>query len=197
MFAQRGPVRVIAANGPASLQAHDGELELLADQAITITATDYRIDVLAQSKVVLQAGSSSITLEGGDITFSCLREFTVKAGDHPFLGGSNSSVPMPALPKQLLTRDPFEIRIALKKETGEVIAKQAIRVFRADGGYEDAVTGEDGSTAIIARSDKSEHLQVVLADNEDWEVDDPDVTPLAAAEDCCARAMLQTEGTQG
>jgi uncharacterized protein (DUF2345 family) len=93
LFAQRGPLRVIAADGPVSLQAHDGELELLADKAITITATDNRIDVLAQDKVVLQAGSSAITLEGGNITFSCPGEFTVRASDHPLMG-AGSNVPL-------------------------------------------------------------------------------------------------------
>ncbi len=100
LFAQEGPIKVIAANGPVSLQAHTGELELLADQAITITATDDRIDVLAQQKVVLQAGNSAITLEGGDITFSCPGTFTVKAGQHPFLGGASDAAAVPALPDQ-------------------------------------------------------------------------------------------------
>ena len=98
LFAQSGPLRVIAAQGPVSLQANDGELELLSDQALTITATDDRIDVLAQTKVVLQAGSSAITLEGGNITFSCPGEFKVKAGEHPFLGGESSAPFMPPLP---------------------------------------------------------------------------------------------------
>ncbi|MEN5206957.1 type VI secretion system Vgr family protein [Stenotrophomonas terrae] len=196
LFAQSGPLRLIAANGPASLQAHDGELELLSEQALTITATDARIDVLAQSKVALQAGNSAITLEGGNITFSCLGEFKVRAGDHPFLGGSNSPAAMPALPMQLLSRDPFEIRIALKNEAGKAIGKQAIRILRADGTYEDAVTGADGVTSIVARSDKPENLKIVLADNEIWEIDDPDVTSLAGNEECCARATLQTEGDQ-
>jgi uncharacterized protein (DUF2345 family) len=100
LFAQEGPIKVIAANGPVSLQAHTGELELLADQAITITATDDRIDVLAQQKVVLQAGNSAITLEGGDITFNCPGTFTVKAGQHPFLGGASDAAAVPALPDQ-------------------------------------------------------------------------------------------------
>ena len=98
LFTQSGPLRVIAANGPVSLQAHGGELELLADQAITLTATDDRIDVLAQSKVVLQAGNSAITLEGGDITFSCPGKFTVKASEHPFMGGQNVEPFLPPLP---------------------------------------------------------------------------------------------------
>ncbi|WP_414547756.1 DUF2345 domain-containing protein, partial [Stenotrophomonas forensis] len=98
LFAQSGPLRVIAAQGPVSLQANDGELELLSEQALTITATDERIDVLAQTKVVLQAGSSAITLEGGNITFSCPGEFKVKAGEHPFMGGEHAVPFIPALP---------------------------------------------------------------------------------------------------
>ncbi len=39
LFAQRGPIKLIAAAGPVSLQAHTGALELLADQAVTVTAT--------------------------------------------------------------------------------------------------------------------------------------------------------------
>nr|WP_309302155.1 DUF2345 domain-containing protein [Xanthomonas oryzae] len=35
-------MKLIAAAGPVSLQAHTGALELLADQAVTVTATDTR-----------------------------------------------------------------------------------------------------------------------------------------------------------
>ncbi|WP_258533265.1 DUF2345 domain-containing protein, partial [Xanthomonas oryzae] len=99
LFAQRGPIKLIAAAGPVSLQAHTGALELLADQAVTVTATDTRIDVLAQHKIVLQAGQTRITLEGGDITFACPGQFTVKASMHPFLGGESGNAIIDKLPQ--------------------------------------------------------------------------------------------------
>ncbi|WLA03821.1 DUF2345 domain-containing protein [Xanthomonas translucens] len=105
LFAQRGPIKLIAAAGPVSLQAHTGALELLADQAVTVTATDTRIDVLAQQKIVLQAGQTRITLEGGDITFACPGQFTVKASRHPFLGGESGN-PQFALPDGLMHLEP-------------------------------------------------------------------------------------------
>ena len=105
LFAQVGPIKAIAAAGPVSLQAHAGELELLADQDVTITATDARIEVLAQQKIVLQAGQSAITLEGGDITFACPGEFTVKASQHPFLGGDSGDLRM-SLPDGLVHLEP-------------------------------------------------------------------------------------------
>ncbi|UHC73734.1 type VI secretion system tip protein VgrG [Xanthomonas oryzae] len=112
LFAQRGPIKLIAAAGPVSLQAHTGALELLADQAVTVTATDTRIDVLAQHKIVLQAGQTRITLEGGDITFACPGQFTVKASMHPFLGGESGSAALPPLPDSLKKPDgtaPFSV----------------------------------------------------------------------------------------
>lgn len=101
LFAQHGPIKAIAANGPLTLQAHAGPLELLADQSVTITATDERIDVLAKQKIVLQAGQTQITLEGGDITFACPGNFTVKAGQVPFKGGGKANVALTALPTVL------------------------------------------------------------------------------------------------
>ncbi|RNF81419.1 DUF2345 domain-containing protein, partial [Montanilutibacter psychrotolerans] len=98
LFAQKGPLRAIAAHGPLSLQAHAGTLELLADQSVTVTATDQRIDVMASKKIVLQAGQTQVTLEGGDITFACPGNFTVKASEQPFKGGASNAASLDALP---------------------------------------------------------------------------------------------------
>lgn len=105
LYAHAGPIRAIAANGPVSLQAHTGELEVLADQSVTLTATDDRIDVLAQQKIVLQAGQSRVVLDGGDITFECPGEFTVKASQHPFRGGDSGDLRL-SLPDGLVKLEP-------------------------------------------------------------------------------------------
>jgi uncharacterized protein (DUF2345 family) len=61
---------------------------------------------------VLQAGNSAITLEGGNITFSCPGTFTVKAGQHPFMGGESGEAGIESLPQglvQLKGRAPFSV----------------------------------------------------------------------------------------
>ncbi|NZA28125.1 DUF2345 domain-containing protein, partial [Luteimonas sp. SJ-92] len=105
LYAHAGPIRAIAANGPLSLQAHTGPLELLADKSVTLTATDERIDVLAKEKIVLQAGQVQVTLEGGNITFACPGNFTVKAGEQPFRGGVSGDVRL-SLPDGILKLEP-------------------------------------------------------------------------------------------
>ncbi|AKK65973.1 hypothetical protein FE36_20475 [Xanthomonas oryzae pv. oryzicola] len=42
---------------------------------------------------------------GGDITFACPGQFTVKASMHPFLGGESGSAALPPLPDSLKKPD--------------------------------------------------------------------------------------------
>lgn len=105
LYAHAGPLRAIAANGPVSLQAHTGELEVLADQSVTVTATDERIEVLAKEKIVLQAGEAKVTLEGGNITFECPGNFTVKGAQGPFKGGASAD-PRMSLPDGIVKLNP-------------------------------------------------------------------------------------------
>ncbi|MEG1681246.1 MAG: DUF2345 domain-containing protein, partial [Stenotrophomonas sp.] len=106
------------------------------------------IDVLAKSKIVLQAGSSAITLEGGDITFSCPGEFKVKAGEHPFLGGSSDAPALPALPAGLYS---FKESLRFALEGSDALAAdlgwkgKPFRITDADGKEVTSGTlGEDG-----------------------------------------------------
>ncbi|MGE8225072.1 MAG: type VI secretion system Vgr family protein [Stenotrophomonas sp.] len=157
LFAQSGPVRVIAANGPVSLQAHDGELELLSNQAITISATDARIDVLAQSKVVLQAGSSAITLEGGDITFSCPGEFTVKAGDHPFLAGANEPAKLALLPIQLASKMKYRGKLRVVDKAGKPRHDVFYKIVTSSGEVlAQGVTDGSGRGIVVATEKRAE-----------------------------------------
>jgi len=82
-----------------SLQAHAGPLELLADQSVSVSSTEDRVDVLAKEKVVLRAGKTEVVLEGGDITFACPGTFTVRAGQVPLGGGDSHAAEFDLLPQ--------------------------------------------------------------------------------------------------
>jgi type VI secretion system secreted protein VgrG len=103
LFTHAGGIQAIAANGPVSLQAHTDQLEILADKAITVISVNDVIEIKAKEKIVLQAGQSSVTLEGGNITFACPGNFTAKGGQHVFQGGGSSAASLPALPSASTT----------------------------------------------------------------------------------------------
>ncbi|KRB04233.1 type VI secretion system Vgr family protein [Lysobacter sp. Root690] len=162
LFAQQGPVRAIAAQGPLSVQAHVGTLELLADQSVTVTATDERIDVLAKQKIVLQAGQSQVTLEGGNITFECPGNFTVKAGMHPFKGGESDAAELAKLPDTRPKR--FSESFILKnRQTGEPVVNRAYRITLANGETEDGITDEKGYTHAVMTA-AQEILKIEIED---------------------------------
>ena len=100
-FTHSGGIQAIAGNGPVSLQAHTDQLEILADKEITVISVNDCIEIKAKQKIVLQAGQSAITLEGGDITFACPGKFTVKGGKHLFDGGGNKAANLLNLPGEL------------------------------------------------------------------------------------------------
>jgi type VI secretion system secreted protein VgrG len=97
-FTHSGGIQAIAGNGPVSLQAHTGQLEILADGAITVISVNDSIEIKAKEKIVLQAGQSSVTLEGGNITFACPGKFTVKGGMHLLDKGASKAAELPHLP---------------------------------------------------------------------------------------------------
>lgn len=162
LFAQEGPVRTIAAQGPLSVQAHVGTLELLADQSVTVTATDERIDVLAKQKIVLQAGQTRVTLDGGNITFECPGNFTVKAGMHPFKGGESDAAELAKLPDTRPKR--FSESFILKnRQTGEPIINRPYRIVLANGETEDGITDEKGYTHAVMTA-AQEILKIEIED---------------------------------
>jgi len=100
-FTHSGGIQAFAANGPVSLQAHTDQLEIVADKSVTVISVNDSIEIKANQKIVLQAGQSSITLEGGDITFACPGNFTVKGGQHLFDTGATVEADLSPLPSIL------------------------------------------------------------------------------------------------
>jgi len=101
LFTHSGGIQAIAGNGPVSLQAHTDGLEIVADKEITVISVNDCIEIKAKEKIVLQAGQSAVTLEGGDITFACPGKFSVKGGKHFFDKGARKTAISSNLPGEL------------------------------------------------------------------------------------------------
>ena len=126
-FTHDGDIRIVAGNGPLSLQAHTDKLEILADQAITIVAVDGAIRILAKHKVTLQAGRCALTLDEGNITFACPGNFTVKGGQHLFKAGGRGQLEMPVLPNGITELKNF-IAINYRDAAGDPMAGVAYKI---------------------------------------------------------------------
>jgi type VI secretion system secreted protein VgrG len=160
LYTHSGGIQAIAGNGPVSLQAHTDQLEILADKAITIVSVDDSIQINAKQKIVLQSGQSSITLDGGNITFACPGTFTVKGGQHEFETGHSKAAPATKLPDSRLKL--FDEGFVLNdKITGAPVPHRPYRITRADGTREVGTTDEYGRTHVV-RSAEVEDLIIEL-----------------------------------
>lgn len=154
LFTHSGGIQAIAANGPVSLQAHTDQLEILADKEVTVISVNDCIEIKAKEKIVLQAGESSITLEGGDITFACPGTFSVKGGQHLFDKGDSKSIQLDSLPDSRAKIYKEKVR-AINSRTGDPIANLKYRIQTQDGSNIFGETDKEGYTQTIATADPS------------------------------------------
>jgi type VI secretion system secreted protein VgrG len=131
-FTHAGGIQAIAANGPVSLRAHTDRLEILADREVTVVSVNDGIEIKAKDKIVLQAGQSAVTLEGGDITFACPGTFSVKGGQHVFDGGANKAAEFPHLPTGAIELKNF-IALHYRDAAGDPMAGVGYKIKFADG----------------------------------------------------------------
>jgi type VI secretion system secreted protein VgrG len=132
LFTHGGGIQAIAGNGPVSLQAHTDQLEIVADKEVTVISVNDCIEIKAKQKIVLQAGQSAITLEGGNITFACPGKFSVKGGKHFFDSGARKAAEFPYLPDGQSEKENF-IALNYRDASGEPMAGVGYKIKFADG----------------------------------------------------------------
>lgn len=152
LFTHSGGIQAFAGNGPVSLQAHTDQLEILADKEITVISVNDRIEIKAKQKIVLQAGQSAITLEGGDITFACPGKLSVKGGRHLFDGGVNAPAELSKLPDSRAKIFKERLR-AIDANSGAPIANLRYRIQLPDEVILVGCTDQNGLTQQVVTQD--------------------------------------------
>jgi type VI secretion system secreted protein VgrG len=174
LFTHAGGLQVIAANGPVSVQAHTAGLEIIADKEVEVLSVKEVIAVRAKTKIVLQAGESSITLDGGDITFACPENFSAKGGKKMFDMGASGDAPLSPLPTTLvaallLHQSPapaavnYDEQIVYKDVHGQPIAEVPYRVVNKSNEEQALIDASprDGALERIA-TPSAEQLEYAL-----------------------------------
>ncbi len=152
LYTHAGGIKAITANGCLSLRAHTDAQQIWADQAITVQSTTDEIRIQASDSITLSAGQSAIVIKGGDITFTCPGNWTVKGATHDWGSGGNGSFSALTLPDSRLKL--FDEAFVLRdKVTGEVLTHCPYRIKRADGSYEYGQTDENGLTHAVTTAE--------------------------------------------
>ncbi|MGV8919988.1 MAG: type VI secretion system Vgr family protein [Pseudomonas sp.] len=114
LFVRKLGIKMIANQGPVSVQAQNDKLELIARHGLSITSTEDEIHITAKKKITLNAGGSYITLDDCKIESGTLGDYNIKAPRFNYVPGPASQVlNMPQSPQltehkpESLTRTDF------------------------------------------------------------------------------------------
>jgi type VI secretion system secreted protein VgrG len=106
VFVRKLGIKLFANQGPVSVQAQNGTLELLARLELSITSTEDEIRITAKKKIALNGGGSYLNLDAGGIESGTAGDHKVKAAHHEFKGPDGQARQMPPLPQ--LSEHPFQ-----------------------------------------------------------------------------------------
>ncbi|MCH2242181.1 MAG: DUF2345 domain-containing protein, partial [Aquabacterium sp.] len=176
-YTHAGGMKLIAANGPWSLRAHTGALDVQAEQELTLTSVGDEIHAAAQGRIVLTAGSSRVVLDGGNITFTCPGTFTVKAASHAFEGGGSAAAQIPGLPQARLGELPRWLELELRGWEAAPLANVPYTVKFSDGSTRHGTLDEKGFAHLDGVPPGVEHQVIyqnppLSADPEPYTLDD-------------------------
>ena len=99
LFVRKLGIKLIANQGPVSVQAQNDTLELMARHGLTITSTEDEIHITAKKKITLNAGGSYITLDQSSIESGTQGDYNIKSAHFDFLGPAQQILEMPQPPQ--------------------------------------------------------------------------------------------------
>jgi type VI secretion system secreted protein VgrG len=99
LFVRKLGIKLIANQGPVSIQAQNDALELMARHNLQITSTEDEIHIVAKKKIVINGGGSYITLDPSSIESGTAGDYLVKGASYLYSGAASRAETMPPLPQ--------------------------------------------------------------------------------------------------
>jgi type VI secretion system secreted protein VgrG len=101
LFVRKLGMKLIANQGPVSVQAQNDALELVARLGLDITSTEDEIRITAKKKINLNGGGSYLTLDASGIESGTAGDHKVKAAQFAFSGPASMTATHPDYPQSL------------------------------------------------------------------------------------------------
>ncbi|MGF6141302.1 DUF2345 domain-containing protein, partial [Pseudomonas laurylsulfatiphila] len=97
LFVRKLGIKLIANQGPISVQAQNDQLELIARHGLEITSTEDEVRITAKKKIILNGGGSYFSLDEGGIESGTRGDHNIKAANFEYSGPARQTPEMPTL----------------------------------------------------------------------------------------------------
>ena len=99
LFVRKLGIKLIANQGPVSVQAQNDTLELMARHGLEIISTEDEIRIVAKKKITLNAGGSYITLDQSCIESGTQGDYNIKSAHFDYMGPASMTASHPEYPQ--------------------------------------------------------------------------------------------------
>ena len=172
IFAHDGGIQAFAGNGTVSIRAHTDAMEIYAEQDVTIVSVNDEIRIHAKSKIEMIGGQSKVTLEGGNVTYACPGNFTVKSAGHQWEGPGQGAAELLNLP-QGTAQEPVQwIEVERMYYDGSAVQGAPVKVTFADGSVRQAALSSDGRVRMEGVPSGVAKVEIG-EDQRQWALDNP------------------------
>lgn len=98
LFVRKLGMKLIANQGPVTIQAQNDQMQLLARKGLEIVSTEDEIHIVAKKKIILNAGGSYITLAPCKIELGTTGDVEIKSADFDYAGPAKMDASHPEYP---------------------------------------------------------------------------------------------------
>ncbi|CFV38397.1 Rhs element Vgr protein [Yersinia pseudotuberculosis] len=152
IFVRKLGMKLIANQGPITVQAQNDLMELLARKAITITSTEDEIKITAKKRITLNAGGSYITLDENRIESGTAGEYLTKAGHYGRQEKAKQVVAMPEF--QLIPGGKHNLQFLFTDDDNVPYSNTPYIAYLVDGREIKGVTDAKGNTERFVTDDE-------------------------------------------
>ncbi|MGV8003635.1 type VI secretion system tip protein VgrG [Photorhabdus temperata subsp. temperata] len=144
LFAQKSGMKLFAHQGKLEIQAQDDGLSTLAKKDVDITSVEGKVTVSASQEILLTSGGGYIRIKDGNIELGCPGNILLKTSNVQVMGATNFNAPPPALSPG------FSGFFTLKdQDSGQILPHKRYRITTSDGQVFEGRSDENGKTVEI------------------------------------------------
>ncbi|WP_448669363.1 DUF2345 domain-containing protein [Enterobacter mori] len=143
MLARQAGMKLFAAKGKVEIQAQDDALDAIAKKDITVASAEGKIEITAETELVVNCGGAYIKLSGGNIELGCPGNILLKCANVQKMGPASLNTSAPEFPKG------YGGVYSLTDEEGRIISQTEYKVTTADGQVFHGISDDNGKTLPI------------------------------------------------
>jgi len=148
VFVAKSGIKLFAGKANIDIQAHEGQIGIIADQNVKVISTKAGVELLAKTSIHLAADGTGIELKGGNLNITLPGTLQIKAGNIKFLKGEKVETELPKLPREGEFYDQhFQL---VDEKTGEPLANVRYEMTTESGAKMIGVTNEKGLTRKVS-----------------------------------------------